>query len=401
MNTRHFWILFKKEILTITRDRKSFVSFIALSLFLTPMLILGVGALDNFQRQQLEKEEVVIAIKDANANQDLANYIKDSGIVKVVNSDNYEQDLENKKISGYLEISIEKTITNTRYVFDQTSNISSASLVKVQALVQQFSAIERSKLLANLGIDELQLNPVNFGATTLQEVQNKPAQSSFILFLLPYIIILGLIQGAAQFAIELTAGEKEKNTLATTLSLNASRITIGLSKIGAILVFSLLSLVLNVSSMVIAFGILPGALFSGATTGGNVNTPDFGSIHITPEILGQIFIVLLPLSCLIAALLVLLGIYARNAKEGGLYTLPLIMGSIFVGLSGQAFDANTSAFIFAIPLVGQVAMLKQILLGQFIATNFLLSLFTTTILFFVVLYICVKMFTREEVIFRQ
>lgn len=401
MNTRNFWILFKKEILTITRDRKSFVSFIALSLFLTPMLILGVGALDNFQRQQLEKEEVIIAIKNSFSNENLSNYIKDSGIVKVVNSDNYEQDLENKKISGYLEISVEKTITNSRYVFDQTSNISSASLAKVQTIVQQFSAIERSKLLANLGIDELQLNPVNFGATTLQEVQNKPAQSSFILFLLPYIIILGLIQGAAQFAIELTAGEKEKNTLATTLSLNASRITIGLSKIGAILVFSLLSLVLNVSSMVIAFGILPGALFGGATTGGNVNTPDLGSIHITPEILGQIFIVLLPLSCLIAALLVLLGIYARNAKEGGLYTLPLIMGSIFVGLSGQAFDANTSAFIFAIPLVGQVAMLKQILLGQFIATNFLLSLFTTTVLFFVVLYVCVKMFTREEVIFRQ
>jgi len=152
-----------------------------------------------------------------------------------------------------------------------------------------------------------------------------------------------------------------------------------------------------VSSLILAFKIIPSDLFGGSSSGQS----DLGTFNITPEILGQIFLVLLPLSCLVAALLVLLGIYARNAKEGGLYTLPLIFGAIFVGLSGQAFDANTSQFVFAIPLLGQVAMMKQILLGQFIPLNFVISLISTIALFFLVLFICVKMFTREEVIFRQ
>lgn len=399
MRNNNFWILFKKEFQTITRDRKSFFSFILMSLLLTPVLIVGIGALDAFQKQQLEKEDIVIAIDDKSGGKELTNYIQNSDIVKVVSSNNYEKDLEDKKIKGYLEVNVAKQIITTRYVYDQTSNVSAASLGKVQMLVLQFAQIQRASILKEYNLTEEQLNPVIFNSITLQEVQNKPAQSSFVLFFLPYIILIGLIQGAAQFAIELTAGEKEKNTLATTLSLNASRITIGLAKIGAILVFSLLSLILNVSSLTIAFSIIPQDLF-GASTTGSAGSP-FGQLHITPEILFQIFLVLLPLSFLIAAVLILLGIYARNAKEGGLYTLPLLFGAIFVGLSGQAFDANTSQIIFAIPLLGQVAMIKQILLGQFIPINFLITLISTILLFVLVLYICVKMFTREEVIFRQ
>ncbi len=396
MKNNKFWSLFSKEVQTITRDRKSFFSFIAMSLFLTPILIVGIGALDSFQKQQLEKEEVVISINNDTQNTELNDFISNSGVVKVVPSFNYEKDLEDKAIKGYLEVTSNSGIINTKYIYDQSSNSSSASLTKVQALIQQYSAIKRADTLAQYNLSEQQLNPVIFSVVTLQEVQNKPAQSSFLLFFLPYIILLGLIQGAAQFAIELTAGEKEKNTLATTLSLNTSRITIGLSKISAILLFALLSLVLNVSSLMIAFKILPPGMM-----GSSSGSSDLGVFNITPEILLQIFLVLLPLSLLIAALLVLLGIYARNAKEGGLYTLPLIMGSIFVGLSGQAFDANTSTLIFGIPLLGQVAMIKQILLGQFIPLNFIVSLLITLLLFVIVLYICVKMFTREEVIFRQ
>jgi len=396
MRNNKFFTLFKKEILTITRDRKSFISFIVMSLLLTPLLIFGISALDSFQRDQLEKEEVLIAIKSEDQDSNLADYISNSGLVKVISSDNYEKDLEDKKIKGYLEIKIVNKIVQSRYVFDQTSNSSAASLGKVQLLAQEFAAKERVEILSQYNLTEDQLNPVVFTSITLQEIQNKPAQSSFILFFLPYIILLGLIQGAAQFAIELTAGEKEKNTLATTLSLNISRITIGLAKISAILVFSLLSLILNVVSILIAFTLISSSDFSA-----NANSPGLGALNITPEILIQIFVVLIPLSFFVAALLVLVGIYARNAKEGGLYTLPLIFGSIFVGLSGQAFDVNTSQIIFGIPLLGHVALIKQILLGQFIPINFIISLIVTISLFFVVLYICVKMFSREEVIFRQ
>lgn len=393
---KKFGTLFKKELQTILRDRKTFLTFTLMSVVITPALIGGVRLLDEYQKQQLEQEELVIAINNTSQSEELENTLRLNDVVRIIDVENYEKALEDKEIKGYLELSGTRDDLNARYVYDQSSNSSVGSLLKVQTLVQGYAAQQRAEVLNSYSLSEELLNPVTFSTITLQEVQNEPAQSSLILFLLPYIILIGLIQGAAQFAIELTAGEKEKNTLATTLSLNASRITIGLAKIATILLLSLMSLVLNIVSLVLIFVVFPTGL---ADSGAQQAIPT--EINLGPDKLFQIFIVLLPLSFLIASLLVLLGIYARNQKEGGIYILPLVLSAVFIGLTAQTFDANTPLYIFAIPLLGHVAMLKQILLGSFEVLNFIVSIISTFALFALILFVTVNMFKREEVIFRQ
>src|SRR5690606_31575734 len=135
--------------------------------------------------------------------------------------ENPQKDLEEKNITGYIQLTENNGQITAEYIYDQSSNVSTGSTIKVNSLVQAYSATLRQSILEENNLTEADLNPIAFSQITLQEVQNKPAQNDLVLFLLPYIILLGLIQGAAQFAIELTAGEKERNTLATTLSLNA------------------------------------------------------------------------------------------------------------------------------------------------------------------------------------
>ncbi len=395
-----FYKLFKKEILTILRDRKSFLTFIVMSVVLTPLLIGGVGLIQELETKSLEGQQTIIAVENSNIDSGLNDFLKNSDTIKVVNSSDYEGDLGSKIISGYLNLSQKNNQVSAEYVYDQSSNASTASALKVNTLIQAYSALLRQNILKSHNLNEKDLNPVVYSQITLQEVQNKPAQNDLVLFLIPYIILIGLIQGASQFAIELTAGEKERNTLATTLSLNASRTTIGLAKIAAILVLALVSLVLNVASLVVTFTLLSKSnLISGGTSAAQ-NALSF-NINITPEMFLQIFLILLPLSFLIASLLVLLGTYARNQKEGGLYILPLIMATVFIGLSGQAFDVNTPAYVFFIPILSHVVLLKQVLLGYFIPLNYLISTLATVALFVVALLISINMFKREEVIFRQ
>lgn len=395
-----FFKLFKKELLTILRDRKAFFTFIIMSVVLTPLLIGGVGLIQELQAKELASHETLIAVENSDLNPEFVQFIKSqSNILTVVNSENPQLDLENKSITGFIQISEGNNQTNVKYIYDQSSNISTASTSKVNALVQAYSAILREEFLAEKNITEQDLTPITFTQFTLQELQNKPAQNDLVLFLLPYIILIGLIQGAAQFAIELTAGEKEKNTLATTLSLNTSRTTIGLAKIGAILVLALISLVLNTISLVVTFTLLSQSSLGGID--GSAAAMPLFSINITPVMILQIFTVLLPLSFFIASLLILIGTFARNPKEGGLYIVPLMMATVFIGLSGQAFDVNTPSYVFFVPILGQVVLLKQILLGYFIPLNYVVSTLATVILFFVTLYISINMFKKEEVIFRQ
>ncbi len=284
MNNK-FIKLFKKELLNIVRDKKSFLSFIVMSVVLTPLLITGISLLEKFQTDQIKNEELVLSIVD-NVNsvesQELISFLENKDTLRILESDTPNIDLKDQNIKGYLEINSLEANLSIKYIYDQSSNSSTGSLIKVQPLIEEYNIIKRANILSNLGITEAGLNPIVFSTITLQEVENKPAQSSFILFFLPYVILIALIQGAAQFAIELTAGEKEKNTLATTLSINASRVTIGISKISAILVLSLFSLVLNIASLTLTFTLMPQSLMG--QQGGEI-----GNIIIGFDKLFQIF----------------------------------------------------------------------------------------------------------------
>jgi len=392
---KKFWYLFKKELLTIIRDKKSFTSFIILSLLLNPLLIGGLSLLQDAQKNQIEKDQTIIAIKNETNNINIVDAItndkKINPDVTIINSNNYQDDLEKQKIKGYIDLTQIGDIIKATYVFDQTSNLSQGSGGKIQSIINKYLANINSTLLASKGLTTNSLESIKFDQISLQQLENKPAQNGVLLLLLPYFILVGLIQGASQFAIELTSGEKERNTLATTLSLNASRVTIGLAKVFTILLISLLSLTLNVGSLIITTRLFPN--YFGASSGSGVS--------IDMATVGQIFLIMLPLSFLISSLLILLGTYARNAKEGSLYLLPLLLGSVFIGFSGQVFDANSPIFVFIIPLVGQIALIKQVLTGTFILQNYLISALSTIVLFFVILTVTIKMFSREEVIFRQ
>lgn len=398
----NFFKLFKKELLTILRDRKSFFTFIFFSVALTPLLIGGVGLIQELQQKELESHKTIIAVKNKDLSYEFTNFLKSNEeVLTIVDSENPQEDLEEKKIAGYIELTRQGNQITAEYIYDQSSNVSTGSTIKVNNLVQAYSATLRQSILEENNLTEADLNPIAFSQITLQEVQNKPAQNDLVLFLLPYIILLGLIQGAAQFAIELTAGEKERNTLATTLSLNARRSLIALSKISAILVFAVISLILNIGSLILTFTLLSNVIFGSSEVPGVAEVTPLFNINITPVMILEIFIILLPLSFFISCMLVLLGTFARNQKEGGLYIMPLMMATIFIGLSGQAFDVNTPTYVFFVPILGQVVLLKQVLLGYFIPINYLVSLVSTVALFFVALFICIKMFEKEEVIFRQ
>jgi sodium transport system permease protein len=383
--------LFKKELLSILRDKRAFRTFIIMTVFFTPLLFAVLGAINDFQTKQIENEQLIFAVDNKSSDSTITDLIRANVNGKIIDSKDFQKDLETKAIQGYVIITGTIDKLKAEYIYDQTSNSSTGSAQKVQSTLQQLSTIKLNQKLSVYNIKPEDLTPIVFESKTLQELQNKPAQNSFALFFLPYIIMVGLIQGASQFAIELTSGEKERNTLATTLSLNAPRSTIGLAKISAVLVMSFIGLILNISSILFAFKLFPSG-FGGS---------EGATISITPTILFQLFVVLLPLSFLISSLLVLLGTYAKNAKEGQMFILPLIMGSVFIGFMAQAFDANTPTILFAIPLVGHVALIKQVLLGSFIPINYLISATSTLIIFVAILILCINMFKSEEVIFRK
>jgi sodium transport system permease protein len=383
-----FRILFRKEMTFILRDRKTLVTNILLTVIITPALFMVINLIQQFQTNQVEATELMIGVKLEDRQDPYAVFLDAQDKITVVEVPETEQvaKLKEGEITAYLQLEAGEKVLNVTYVFDERSNISTGAVAKIQILTEAYKASLRATVLATAGLSEADINPVAVIPNSVQRITGEVSQSSMVLFLLPYIIMVALMQGALQYAIEMTAGEKERNTLATTLSMNAPSQLIALAKIATTLVFSVVVMIANLVSIAIAFNLMPDQAFS---------------FTLTPAIIGQLVLVLLPLSFLTSSGMILLGIFARNQKEAGVYAAPLLLSAVFIGFAGNAFDASSPIVIFLVPLLGHVVALKQILLGAFTPLAAAVLVGMTLTVFVAIIALTVAMFRREEVLFRQ
>jgi sodium transport system permease protein len=388
MFMNHFFILLKKELLYVVRDRKTFVTTILISFLLTPILLWGVTQLGNVAKNDFQGKEKIVGV--VGAKEGFGEYIqselKQNYKYVNLNQNEIEQSLKN----GDIQASIETVKIDNKYLlavkYDQRSNLSEYTSNQISKAFETYKAQRIEKNLAEKSLNLAQIDDTQLVAAPIKiEGVADPLLSFFI----PYLLILGLVQGGMQYAMETTSGEKERQTLATTLSSGVSSSVIGFAKISGVIVFSLLTTMLNVLSIYLAFKFIPGV------AGEGVDLAGFGLDKIA-----QLMVVAIPLSLLISTAMVALGLYARNLKEGYSYAMPILLVSIFAAVSANFFDSNTPLFFFAIPVIGQIVAIKQIVFGSLSAVSLGLLTLVTVIIFGVLFYITTRLFDKEEVIFR-
>lgn len=126
----------------------------------------------------------------------------------------------------------------------------------------------------------------------------------------PLMLIMWLIAGCIQPAVDLTAGEKERGTMETLLISPAERGEIVLGKFLAVTFFGFTSVVWNVVCLTVAASV--GERLLGEPI---VNLPGM----IGCVVLG------VPIAMLFSAVSLALGVFARSTKEGQTYLAPLML----------------------------------------------------------------------------
>ncbi len=178
--------------------------------------------------------------------------------------------------------------------------------------------------------------------------------------ILPFIVLVWALTGAFYPAVDLCAGEKERGTLETLLSSPAMRREIVWGKLLAIMLFSMVTSLLNLASMGITGTLLIGQLQSlGANAGGmHLGAPPLA-------VMGWLLLGLVPISALFSALALAIAALARSTKEGQYYLLPLLMITmplmILPILPASELDLGNSL----IPVTGMLLLLRTLMEGQF------------------------------------
>lgn len=176
-------------------------------------------------------------------------------------------------------------------------------------------------------------------------------QGSAILGLLPLVLLLMTVTGGVYPAIDLTAGERERNTMETLMALPVPRFRLLAAKYVAVVTVTMLTGLMNLIAMSVTLYAL------------QIDKTLLGPSGFTIGLAAKLFLALSAFALFYSAVLLLLTSSARSFKEAQAYLIPLLLLSIVPGfvifMPGWSLE-NVTAII---PLVNILLLARDLLEG--------------------------------------
>jgi len=181
--------------------------------------------------------------------------------------------------------------------------------------------------------------------------QSTPRSRAGLLFsILPYFFVFTVFLGGMYLAIDLTAGERERQSLEPLFVNPVARWRILLGKIGAICVFSVSSLLICVTAFTVVGHFMPTEKLG----------MDFG---LGPAFAFKVLVLMLPLVLLIAALQTLVSAFSKSYREAQTYLGILMLVPVLPSALLSVNPVKTATWMYAVPLLGQQVGITELLVG--------------------------------------
>jgi sodium transport system permease protein len=214
--------------------------------------------------------------------------------------------------------------------------------------------------------------------------------------LVPYFIILLCLTGAMYPAMDLTAGEKERGTIETILCSPVSRTHLVLGKFLMVLTASVATGVLSVISMVASFG--AGKKLLQGVANGAADT--ILQITVTGKAVISVFTMVLPLAVLFSAALLAIALFAKSYKEAQSYISPLMIVVVLPAVAAVLPGVELNTALALVPVLNTSLISKEIMTGTY-HWKYIALIFASSCIYAAgAIAIAVKLFQREDVLFR-
>ena len=390
--------ILKKEFLVFVRDRRSLIMIIVVPLVFYPLMFSVIGKFASKNREELRTSQFKVYV-DPSVSTDLDPFVPAESNIQILRETKTDpiELLNDDKIQAVVTMKDQLLI---QYLSSDRKSREAATRMRLAALDYRESIIVEA--LRAAGVDEAVLHPFN---VERQDVASAAKVSGrFLGRILPYMIIIMLFSGAMGFGLETSTGEKEKGTIATLLVSQASRSQIVLGKLLYVVAIEVLYGLLNVVGFVLAAGLqatsfdpqLAQQAAQQAGTAGN----SF-AFAVMPQTFLLLVVLVIPIALIAAALIIVIGSYAKSMKEGQTLFTPFLMLFILVGILSMTAPLKVPEYYFWIPVVNTSFAMQELLTLKFQMGHFLSTIFTTTGMAALLIGLTVWMFNRESIHFRS
>ena len=387
------WRIFRKDGLEVLRDRRTLFVNLVLPVLLYPVLLMfmvqvlqltnaapgepqriavidGPGALHRLLRTPPTGDEhpkravagalsapkaspmVIATLPDADS-QRLAELVETAGKDPLNRS---PEALALLRKNHLVAVLVHHELPDGRHRLAVLQDDANSRVDEVQSrIVVAIDAWRRELLVERLraaGLPETTLSPVEAAVATLA-----PAAESVrtrIAGIIPLLLVLLAASGAFYPALDLIAGERERGTLETLLSLPVKRRDIFLGKLLVCCAGALVAVSLNLLSLAGSVGVL-GAQLRGSAPGVDLS----GMFAVGAGSLALCFIALLPLTVTLAAVGLAVTGLSHSAKEAANYVSPLILVVLFAAMVAVIPGTRPTFALDLVPVTGVVLALKD------------------------------------------
>ncbi len=399
MSARNIGVVYRKELMDMLRDRRTIIGSILVPILTFPLLMLGISVLATIVVRKATKESPTVMLLGENNAPKLAKLLRENDKFEIVPvTGDYVQRINDKKLRAAVEFpaAFEENIRakpnepQTLTIYHYEGEFRSQIVL---------NNLEESVEKYNDGIVASRVATAKMPATVLTAFDTKKENvasaekvtGNILGMILPYFVIILCLTGAMYPAMDSTAGEKERGTIETILVSPVSRTDLVVGKFFLVLTFSIVTTALSVLSF--SGSILVGAEMLSRVTKSFV-------LAVSAKSAAVVFLMVVPLAAVFSALLLAISLIARSYREAQSYLGPLIFIVILPGMASMLPGVELNNRLAMVPILNVSLVAKDIFAGQYHWNQIGLIFASTCIYAVLALYIAVRQFNREEVLFR-
>ncbi|WP_049621587.1 ABC transporter permease [Frateuria defendens] len=352
---RAFLTVFLKEVRENLRDRRTLTSAFLTGPLLTPLLFLML--INISVNRQLDKAErpLKVPVIGAEYAPNLIDVLKAGGIVPEPGPADPEAAVRRQDTELVLRLGADYARSwrkgepvQVELIYDSSQREAGASVERVGKLVEAYARQQGAMRLVARGLSPMLAVPV----VVARRDQATPQSRAVLLFnMLPYLFVLTIFIAGMPLAIDLTAGERERQSLEPLFANPVARWKIFLGKLAAICTFSVASLVI----CLVAFGII----------GRFMPTEKLGmEIDLGLGFIVHVLWLQLPLIVLLAALQSMVAAFAKSYREAQTYLSLLMFLPVLPSILLMVLPIRAQDWMYAVPLLGQHLAILDLVRGN-------------------------------------
>jgi sodium transport system permease protein len=351
------WTVMRKELLDLFRDRRTLMLGLFMGPLLFPLLILGMGTLaESRARTQLEStlELPVIGAEHA---PNLVAFLDTLDIRAIEPPADPEAAIRDQAHEVILQIPADYAVqwresrpAVVEILYDSSRQDSRIPVARVESALRGYSRQVATLRLLVRGVDPALGEAVVPGR---RDLSTPEARRGMVLAFLPYLLILSAFLGGAYLVIDITAGERERQSLEPLLATPSSREAIMSGKIAAACAFGMLSLLLILLSFKLSFQ------FAGSGP--------FRGMDVSFAAMGRLLAILAPMVLIGTTLLTLISASVKSVKEAQSYMSVLMLLPIIPTVILLVSPVKNQLWMFAVPFLAQNQAILMVLRAEALA----------------------------------